>query len=190
MTSTNRPNYVYYFEVGIGGPEGKGEWKGHFSLKLTSWRRFLAERLSLRDRFLVIGMAGMTYALGKASIFSKLQGDPGQGDAGVVTNFVRITKLGLPMYTLNEEYTLHPDGRQVHVSSRERFGPIPFLFNGTKEHPAEILEEGMASVYYMPLLGTDWVARYRVRADRTHIDSVMTCAWGQAEEVIDRAWRA
>ena len=45
----------------------------------------------------------------------------------------------------------------------------------------------MSSVYDMPLLGTQWLARYIVREDRNHIDSLMTSDWGEAKEIIDRA---
>lgn len=181
-----RANYMYYFEVGIGGQNGKGEWKGHFYFKVTDWEKFWHDPIGFKNHFLTIGMFIIMRLFGKGRIYSKLLGFPDQGDAGVVTNLVHITKFGLTLYLLREEYILNPDGRQVHVRSSERFGPIPFLFDSAKEHPAEILDSGMLSVYYMPLLGTNWIARYTVREDRNHIDSLMTCHWGEAEEVIDR----
>ena len=181
-----RANYVYYFEVGMGGSSGHGVWKGHFHFQITSWRRFWSAALSVKNRVLVLGMHFIMKLFGKSRIYSRLEGSAAAGDAGIVTNFVRITRFGLALYTLHEQYVLHPDGRQVQVDSEERFGPMPFLFNETKHHPAEILKGGMESVYYMPLLGAQWTARYTVRTDREHIDSVMKCEWAQAEEVIDR----
>lgn len=172
---------VYYFEI------GRGDWTGTFSFKVTSWRAFWNDSISLVNRFLALSMAFTTVLLGKGYIVSRLEAYPERGDAGVATNDVRITKLGLTIYRLQEEYVLNPDGRQVEVRSRERFGPIPFLFNVRKQHPAEILDAGMRAIYYIPLLGSDWVANYTVRSDRDHIDSVMTCPWGEAQEVIDRA---
>jgi hypothetical protein len=115
-----------------------------------------------------------------------LVGDREAGETGIVTNDVRITKFGIPLYLLTERYVLHPDGRRLTVESRERFGPVPFLLNRRKTHPAEILDGGMRAIYYIPLLGADWVATYRVRADRRHIDSTMICDWGEAHETIDR----
>ena len=104
----------------------------------------------------------------------------------VVGNEVRITKLGITLYLLNERYLLHGDCRQVTVQSHERFGPVPFLFNVSKEHPAEILDEGRRALYYIPLLGADWVGDYRVSDDHNHIRSVLTCPWGEAVEDIER----
>jgi hypothetical protein len=124
--------------------------------------------------------------LGSAQITSRLEGFQDEGAAGIVTNEVRITKLGVTLYLLREKYILQPDCRQVLVQSKERFGPFPFLFNVSKEHPAEILDAGMRSIYYMPLLGTDWIGRYVVRQDRNHIDAVLICNWAEAKEVINR----
>ena len=99
---------------------------------------------------------------------------------------LHITKLGLTLYLLSEQYVLNRDGRQVQVIAKERFGPISFLFKNRKTHTAEILDSGMRAVYYLPLLGAQWIAEYKVRADRMRIDSTMRCSWGEAHETIDR----
>ncbi len=181
-----RANFIYYFEVGAGGLDGVGIWDGNFLFSVTDWNKFWDDPIGLTNRFLVIAMFLTMKLFGEGRISSKLVGYPVRGDAGVATNLVQITKFGLTLYRLEEEYILHRDGRQVHVRSKERFGPIPFLFNNAKEHPAEILEGGMQSIYYMPLLGTEWLARYTVHENRNHIDSLMTCEWGEAQEIIDR----
>lgn len=168
-------NHVYYFEVGLGGQEGPGVWAGDFLFNVTDWRKFWDDPIGLKNRFLVISMAFLMKLIGRAKIDSTLEGFPDRGEAGVATNLVLISKFGITLYRLEEEYILHPDGRQVQVQSQERFGPIPYLFKTTKKHPAEILDGGMRSVYDMPLLGTRWIARYTVRADRQHIDSLMAC---------------
>lgn len=187
ISNTNPPspadesaNSTYYFQIGV------GDWTGVFRFNITSWGRFWADRIGPKNRFLALSMFTSTKLFGSAKITSHLDGFPDQGEAGVAANDVRITKFGVTIYLLKEQYILHPDGRQVHVRSRERFGPIPFLFNVKKEHPAEILDSGMRSIYYIPLLGTEWVARYTVRQDHDHIDSQMACGWGEAHEVIDR----
>jgi hypothetical protein len=173
-------NVIYYFQIGI------GDWRGTFHLSLTSWSKFWADPIGPKNRFLALSMATLMTLFGGGRITSHLEGFPERGKAGVVANDVRITKFGITAYLLKEQYILHPDGHQVHVQSKERFGPIPFLFNLNKEHPAEILDSGMRSKYYIPLLGTQWVAEYTVRQDRNHIDSYMVCSWGEAQEVIDR----
>lgn len=173
-------NHVYYFETGV------GYWTGIFDFRITDWRAFWADSLGVTNRMLVLAMAVVMRLFGVANITSLLEGFPDERPAGVVTNEVRLAKFGLTLYLLRERYLIHPDGRGVTVSSRERFGPVPFLFRSTKAHPAEILDEGSRAIYYMPLLGTDWVGRYHVRTDRNHIESVLTCSWGEATEVIDR----
>ena len=173
-------NVTYYFEI------GRGLWSGDFRFDIVSWQNFSADNIGFKNRFLALGMFIVVKLLGNGKITSLVEGFPDRGEVGVAANDVRISKFGVTLYLLKEQYILNPDGRQVWVQSRERFGPIPFLFNLKKEHPAEILDSGMHSVYYIPLLGTEWVGRYTVREDHDHIDSHMTCKWGEAYEVIDR----
>jgi hypothetical protein len=177
--SPQTPSQVYYLDIGT------GDWLGWFRFRITSWRGFRSANLGLEDRLLVIGMHVLASLFGRARITSTLAPSPPDSES-VVANAVRIVKFGIRLYTLNEVYQLQADGHQVDVRSKERFGPIPFLFNRSKEHPAEILDDGMHSIYYIPLLGAQWIARYTVRADHQHIDSVMTCSWGEAHENIDR----
>lgn len=173
-------NHTYYYDVGV------GDWTGHFGFRVTSWRTFFKASIGLKNRLLVLAMAVTSRVLGRSLIVSRLEPAGREGDADVVANDVRITKFGVTLYLLRERYHLNPDCRQVWVKSQERFGPIPFLFNTTKEHPAEIMDGGMRSVYYMPLLGTDWEGRYTVQPDRNHIDAVLVCPWAEASEVISR----
>ena len=176
----SRANQFYYFRVGL------GDWRGAFHFKITSQRKFWADSLGLKNRFLTLLMAAVSALFGKACILSHVEGSLAEGEAGVARNTVRIVKLGFTLYLLRERYVLNSDGRNVWVVSDERFGPIPFLFRTAKEHPAEILDGGMRAIYHMPLLSTEWIAEYTVRPDRNHIDAVMRCAWGEASEVIDR----
>lgn len=173
-------NHRYYFETGV------GHWAGTFSFEVTDWRAFRAARIGLVNRVLVLSMAFATALFGDARITSLLEGYPEREPAGVVTNEVRITKWGITLYLLRERYVMHPDGRGVTVDSTERFGPVPFLFTVEKAHPAEVVDGGSRAIYYMPLLGTDWVGRYQVKADGDRIESVLTCEWGRGTEVIDR----
>ncbi len=173
-----RANIIYYFHIGA------GEWMGIFRFAITSWSSFWSDRIGLKNHILALGMLIVIKLFGVGRISSRIEGFPERGEAGVATNIVRITKFGMTLYLLKEQYILHPNGRDVWVRSNERFGPIPFLFNNQKEHPAEILDSGMRSVYYIPLLGAEWTARYTVRDDRNHIESHMTCTWGEAQEII------
>ncbi|MCH8883399.1 MAG: hypothetical protein IIA41_07870, partial [SAR324 cluster bacterium] len=173
-------NEFYYFRVGL------GDWRGAFHFRFTGQRKFWADSLGLKNRFLALSMAAVSALFGKARILSHVEGSLTDGKAGVAWNSVRIVKFGITLYLLRERYVLNSDGRNVRVVSDERFGPIPFLFRTAKEHPAEILDGGMRAIYHIPLLGTKWIAEYTVHPDRDHIDAVMRCPWGEASEVIDR----
>jgi hypothetical protein len=173
-------NHRYYFDTGV------GYWTGTFSFDVTDWRAFLAASIGPVNRGLVLAMTLVTTLFGDARITSLLEGYPDEEPAGVVTNEVRITTCGLTLYLLRERYVMHPDGRGVTVDSTERFGPVPFLFTVEKAHPAEVVDGGARAIYYMPLLGTDWVGRYDVQAGGDRIESVLTCEWGRGTEVIDR----
>lgn len=172
-------SHRYYFAT------GGGRWVGMFDFQLTDWRAFVKDRIGIMNRLLVCLMVALTTLFGGARITSVLAGDPEREPAGIATNEVRITKWGITLYLLQERYLLHPDGRRVTVDSRERFGPIPHLFRSSKAHPAEILDGGTRAVYYMPLLGTEWIGRYEVLLDGDRIDATLTCEWAEASELIE-----
>ena len=174
-------NQLYYFRV------GKGTWTGRFSFHIENWRAFWRDRIGLKNRFLALSMVIAQKLLGTSTIVSTMRAFPEWGPNGVATNMVRIKKLGVTMYLLKEQYVLDPDGTKVYVHSRERFGPIPFLFRMTKRHPARVHNEGRGSTYLdMPLLGTLWEGDYQVLEDQDHIDAKLTCEWAAAREIISR----
>jgi len=173
-------SHVYYLEVGL------GRWVGDFGFRVTDWRAFRRDPIGLSNRFLVLAMALTARLPGRMRIDSVLAEEPARGERRVVHNDVRIRKWGVTLYLLRERYLLNPDCRAVWVESRERFGPLPFLFNVRKEHPARIEEGGLRAVYTMPLLGAEWEGRYTVRADRDHIDAALVGPWAEAKEVIGR----
>jgi len=111
---------------------------------------------------------------------------PDKGRFGVARNRLRIDRFGITLYLAREEYVLDPDGTRVEVLARERFGPIPFLFDGEKRFKAVIHEGGHDSTYAMPLLGTDWTARYHLDAAGGHIDGRIEGPWGEARESMDK----
>lgn len=179
-SAVDSANHRYYFDTGV------GYWIGTFSFAVTDWQGFLKDTLGLVDRLLVLSMALLMRLSGDARITSFLEGFPDEKPAGVVTNTVRITKWGVTLYLLHERYLMHPDGRGVTVDSKERFGPVPFLFSVTKAHAAEVVDNGTHATYYMPLLGTDWVGEYHVAATGDRIRSTLTCDWAEATEDITR----
>ena len=174
-------NQIYYFRV------GNGDWKGKFSFRLDHWKAFWRDSIGLKYRVLTLGMVLMQKILGASTILSSLRIFPEWGPNGVATNIVRIKKFGLTIYVLKEQYVLHPDGTKLFVHSRERFGPIPFLFRTSKHHPARVHKAGSGATYLdMPLLGTLWEGDYQVLDDGDQIDAMLTCEWGSAREVISR----
>jgi hypothetical protein len=175
------PNHIYYFKIGA------GRWAGIFDFSITDQGKFRLAKIGLKNRLLAIGMNWAIRYLGKAHIASHIVGHPNEGQAGIAQNLVVVKVWGVVFYRLQERYILNANGRDVWVKSSERFGPIPFLFNNKKQHPAEILDNGMRSVYYIPLLGAQWIGRYTVREDCNHVHSTLTCEWAIGHEVIDRA---
>lgn len=170
---------TYYFVI------GKGRWQGSFSFRITSWRRFLGAKIGLKNHLLLLGLQ-TSQLLGKGRMTSILQAHPHEGPEGVAGNFVRISKLGVTLYLVKETYTLAADGSGVDVHAHERFGPVPFLLKNEKRYTAVIHAGGMSSTYYMPLLGSDWIAKYAVATDHEHLDGHLTCDYAEAEEVIHK----
>src|SRR5881396_2779641 len=160
-------NHHYYFRVGL------GHWQGEFGCRVLDWHKFWLDSIGLVNRVFVVLMHIVIRLLGNASITSILR-PVGENK---VSNEVRITKFGVVLYTLTEEYILNPDCTHVWVRSRERFGPIPFLFNRKKEHPAEIHDGGKRAVYFIPLLGTNWIGEYTVSPNAQYIHSILRTSW-------------
>jgi hypothetical protein len=172
-------NMIYYCRIGV------GEWLGEFDFRLTDWRRFRADAIGFKNRTLALFLFVMFRIFRSAPISSKLARER-DSQPTVVDNLVRIYKLGVTVYLLRERYTLAADGRNVHVDANERFGPIPFLFNNHKSHPAEILDSGQKAIYYIPLLGTSWTGVYEVDDDERHIRSTLSCEWAIGHEIIHK----
>jgi hypothetical protein len=175
-----RNNEIYYFEI------GKGEWAGEFWFGITDWSQFWKAKISLKNRFLTLAMSLVIKVFGRAAFSSRMAAFPDRGAAGVASNAIRLSRFGITLFISNEDYVLNPDGSGVTVKAKERFGPIPFLFREYVEYPATIHEGGMSSTYYLPMLDAQWIAQYQVRSDRNHVDGVLECGWGRAEETMDR----
>lgn len=169
-------NRNYYFHIGA------GNWSGSFTFRLTSLNAFFHDHLSFKNRFLVIGMTLLMTLLRRARIDSVLRTFPDQGANGIAFNLVRISACGVTLYLLRETYTMLADGSGVFVQSNQRFGPFPFLLNSKMRYRAKVDEPGTHTVYYLPLLGTNWIGDYTVSEDEHGLSSVLTCSWGHAEE--------
>ncbi|MEU1676752.1 hypothetical protein ABZ752_32645 [Streptomyces roseifaciens] len=183
--TTTAPSHVYYFEVGAGA------WRGTFTFRVTSWRRFLrAREIGAKNRLLVIALCVAQGLTGASRLDSTIVAKPREGDFGEADNTVRLSKFGVTLYLLQERYVLDPDGRKVIVHADEQFGPVPKVLARTFTYPAEIRETGMASTYHMPLLGTAWTATYQVAADRRALAGELVCDWAKATEKAARSTRS
>lgn len=169
---------VYYLSTGV------GHWRGSFTFRVTSWRLLWRARIGVGHLLLVAGLHVMQRVTGPATIDSRIVALEGDGERPIAGNAVRIRRLGLTLYALDETYAVADDGRSVTVDARERFGPIPFLLRNAKRHGAVIGEAGRSSRYDMPLLGAPWVAEYEVSDDCREIRGRLTSAWGEASELM------
>jgi hypothetical protein len=179
-TRNQAANVVYYLEVGI------GDWIGTFAFRMSDWKAFRRDTISLRNRFLTLFMFTVGRLFRTSRITSHLEQRPDENGLRVVRNIVRISNLGLTVYLLDEDYILSLDGSHARVVSNERFGPVPFLFKDHKICSAEIRDSGMQAVYQIPLLGADWTGVYNVGQTHQHIESVITCQWAEARESINK----
>jgi hypothetical protein len=173
-------NQIYYGEI------GRGRWEGTFTFRLTSWPIFRRARLGVKNRFLILSMATVQRLFGASRMTSRiwLEEKEKHASLGLVHNAIRLTKWHIPIYVLDETYTLDLDGHGVVVEARERFGPFPFLFRVKKRYPATIHPPGTSSTYWMPLLGADWIATYQVREDGHQLEGRTVCDFAEATETI------
>ncbi|MFC5149500.1 hypothetical protein [Streptomyces aureoversilis] len=85
--TTTAPSHVYYFEVGT------GVWRGTFTFRVTSWRRFLRARgIGAKNRLLVIAMGVTQWLTGASRLDSAIVAKPCEGAFGEADNTVRISK--------------------------------------------------------------------------------------------------
>ncbi|MFD3946603.1 hypothetical protein [Streptomyces sp. NPDC058579] len=173
---TNAPNRVYYFDIGT------GTWHGIATFRVTSWRRLMRSRIGLTNKLLATAMHVVERLTGAPRQESTIVAKPNEGEFGQADNVVRISKFGMTLYLLEEQYVLHSNGTGVTVNGDERLGPVPGLLTRTFTYSAEIRDEGMAATYLMPLLGTPWTADYQVAPDRQSLFAELVCDWGRATE--------
>ncbi|MFJ7066257.1 hypothetical protein [Streptomyces sp. NPDC101115] len=173
---TNAPNHVYYFDIGT------GTWQGKATFRVTSWRRLLRSRIGLTNKLLATAMHVVQLLTGAPRQHSTIVAKPHEGEFGRADNVLRISKFGLTLYLLDEQYVLEGNGTGVTVRAVERLGPVPRLLTRSFTYSAEIRDEGMAATYRMPLLGAMWTANYQVAADRQSLLAELVCDWGTATE--------
>jgi len=174
------PNQVYYFEI------GKGQWTGKFGFYVTDWKAFWADKIGIKNRFLVFCLVSFVRVFGKPTIDSEVEAFPDKGTFGVATNKIRIHKGWLTVWTSTEEYVLDPNGTGVEVKAHERYGPIPFLFREDVTYSATIHPPGTSSTYIQPAVGTTFESSYQAAEDHDHVQAEIKGRWAQASEVIHR----
>ncbi|MFD7320311.1 hypothetical protein ACFV9D_04345 [Streptomyces sp. NPDC059875] len=173
---TNAPNHVYYFDIGT------GTWQGKATFRVTSWRRLMRSRIGLTNKLLATAMHIVERLTGAPRQESTIVAKPNEGEFGQADNVLRISKFGVTLYLLDEQYVLESNGTGVTVRAKERLGPVPGLLTRAFTYSAEIRDEGMAATYRMPLLGTPWIANYQVATDRQSLLAELVCDWGTATE--------
>lgn len=173
-------NKVYYYEL------GEGRWQGEFRFRVTDWRKLLSRRPSAQDAFLIALLHAVDRLPGKAVMHGEIACDPNEGDDGVARVDVSVDRFGLEIYRLRGYYALQADGIGVKIKIYQRFGPHGSWLESEKLATAEILEDGFLGVYYMPILGDDWVGRYRLDESRTKLTAQYDCDWGITEERMER----
>ncbi|MFD7977414.1 hypothetical protein [Streptomyces sp. NPDC059071] len=177
---TSAPNHVYYFDIGT------GTWQGKATFRITSWRRLLRSRIGVTHKLLAIAMHVVELLVGPARQHSVIVAKPDEGEFGQADNVLTISKFGVTLYLLDEQYVLESNGTGVTVRAKERLGPVPGLLTRRFTYSAEISDGGMAATYRMPLLGALWIANYRVSPDRQSLFAELLCDWGRATEETGR----
>ncbi|RNC81909.1 MAG: hypothetical protein ED559_09025 [Phycisphaera sp.] len=178
--SGEAPNKVYYFEI------AKGVWAGTFRFRMKSWSEFWRSKNSLGNKLIFAAIGVWQRLFGNSKMYSKIDIYPDRGEAGVARNHVAISRFGIRLFTSDEDYILSPDGTGVTVDAHVRFGPIPFLFREHDVYPAEVYDGGYRNLYFMKLLKTRPLGKYRVSPDGNEVQSHMEWSWAEAEEVLQR----
>lgn len=173
-------NQTYYYEL------GEGRWRGRFDFSILDTKKFLAADLPLRDRALALILHAAQQLPGQAVMIGEIACDPKEGHAGVARVDVSVERFGMEIYRLRGHYALVDDGVGVDIEIYQRFGPYGSPLENTKRATAEILEKGYLGVYYMKILGDDWVGRYDIAKSADSLDAEYTCPWGVTREYMER----
>lgn len=169
-------SHIYYFQV------GSGVWQGNFTFRVISWSLLARSKTGVVNKVLAALMHAAQRLAGPSCLDSTIMGRPNEGPHGVAENQVIISKWGIPLYVLHERYVLDGDGSHVTVQAVEHFGPFPRWLRRVFTYPAEIVDDGLGSVYYMPLLGAAWTATYQVVNDRQTLVGELVCEWAKGQE--------
>ncbi len=168
-------NQQFYFVACVGA------WAGEFRFDISDRAAFRRAGLGAVNRLLVLGLLAVQKIFGPPNITANVTRHPEWGPAGVAVQDAVISKFGIVLYRVREQYVLNPDGRTACVHARERFGPLPFLFNKQTRHPVVVQTGGRAATLPdMPLLDTMWKVFYEAGQDGDSIDAVLECAWARA----------
>jgi len=179
--SESHANRIYYFTI------AQGRWEGTFHFAILDWLAFWRDPIGLKYRLFALLLHLAHRLFGATHIVSVIRPFPGEGVNGISRSRAWVTKGALTLYALSGDYVLDPDGVNVHIWIRERFGPVPFLFRELKHVSAAITHGGRRSRYHMTLLGARWTGDYEVAPDREHVAAVYRSPWGEAREVIAKA---
>ena len=172
-------NWVYYFKIGT------GTWEGEFTFSILNWSRFWKDSIGFWNHAFAVVLAVSQKLFGPSKIHSTMRGFSRWGPCGIAMNEMTIKQFGVTVYALRESYVLHPNGKDVYVHARERLGPVPFLFDKSKRHPARTRPDGMGTLYVnMPILGTLWDGDYSVKKEQNRIEALLSCRWASASETI------
>lgn len=172
-------NWIYYSVT------GNGRWQGEFMFRITNWKLFWRNKIGTWNRFfsILIHINGILFGPAKILLFLKVY--PDIGPAGVVTSHGVIKFLGINLYVTDEYIVLFKDGKNGYVNSKQRLGPVPFLFKSRRRYPAIISEDGKKAGYpEVSLLGTLWKGDYIVGQESDNLNSVYSCSWAHATATI------
>jgi hypothetical protein len=180
-----KDNELYYLA------HGAGTWHGRFSFAVRDALGLLGTAASPGDKASALLLHGAMWALGDATINSRIKGTRGarlaKSEASVQVATIPILRLPpVRIYVLRGYYRMDDDGRRVGVRMHEEFGPIPLLFSRDVKATAEIGPDGMSARYQIPMFGSPWVGAYTIAPEKDHVDVVYTCPWGELRYESDR----
>jgi hypothetical protein len=171
------PNQVYYFEV------GKGIWGGSFDFRITDRDAYRRASIGFVNRLLILALRLVIKMLGQPVIASTITVSAREGPAGTGRNTYALKKWGVTLCVFKDLYQLDGGGERVIVTTDLRYGPVPGILTDHVVYSARIFDGGFRSRYEgLRLLGSEWVATYKVASDKSRVEGVLTCPWGEASE--------
>ena len=165
-----KPNHLYYHRL-------QGLWSGRFRLRVTRPVELFRSPIGLINKIQVVAFGLGSALFGAPCLHTTVRVESNE----LVHHTSRIERFGLSLYTAEEEFSLHPDGREIGISGVEKI----LLFS----HPLQpgrgwVEDDALRAVYQWRWFNQDWTMENQ--SDGRGVVVNIHCPWAEAKVYLSK----